>query len=363
MTSQPVAVDLFCGCGGLSYGMRRAGIRVLAGIDIDKDMKSTYEVNNPGSLFVPWDIKDVNSEMIREIFAGYDGHRILAGCAPCRPFSTINREGGKKHMDYGLLDFFTKLVIEVKPDAVIMENVPGLIRSGNEVFSRFLAALHKIGLKHSFEPHLDVADYGVPQHRKRLILVASKMMPRLPHKSHGLGTKRKYVTVRDKIAYLPEIPAGYRENNVRKHSCKSLNEINFRRIHLTPHNGGSRKDLPRELWIPAHLNHSGHGDTYGRMKWDEPAPTLTCKCTSISNGRFAHPEQDRGISLREAALLQGFPKTYKLPDTFEVAQRCIGNSFPPIMAEKVSLSLLKSLDVDKPYTSKREADKIVRQII
>lgn len=344
MSSVPVAVDLFCGCGGLSLGMRKAGIKVLAGIDVDKDMKSTYELNNPSSKFLLKDIQEVSVETINEIFDGYDGPKILAGCAPCRPFSSINREGGKKHLDYGLLDFFTQLILEVKPDGVLMENVPGLFKSENEVFTRFMDAIEKIGLYPALDPQADVADYGVPQHRKRLILIASKGTPKLPRKSHGPGTKKRYITVRQAISYLPKIQAGYRENNVRKHSCKSLNEMNALRIHITPHDGGSRKDTPMELWIPAHLNHSGHGDTYGRMKWDEPSPTLTCRCISITNGRFGHPEQDRGISLREAALLQSFPKTYKLPDSFEIAQRCIGNSFPPLMAAKVSKSLLRSIN-------------------
>ena len=326
--------------------MRRAGISVLAGIDTDASMKDTYELNNRGSRFITSDIKNVTKETILEIFDGHDGPKILAGCAPCRPFSSINREGGKKHMDYGLLDYFTNLITDIKPDAVIMENVPGLYTTGRDVFSRFLAALHKAELTPSFESQLDMADYGIPQHRRRLILVASKRKPKLPRRSHGPETKKGYVTVRDTIGYLPKITAGYRENNVRSHSCKSLAEVNLMRIHLTPHDGGSRTDVPMGLWIPAHLRHKGHGDTYGRMKWDEPAPTLTCKCMSITNGRFAHPDQDRGISIREAALLQGFPKTYRLPDNFETAQRCIGNAFPPLMAEKVARSLLRSMDSD-----------------
>lgn len=324
--------------------MQRAGIRVLAGIDSDAKMKDTYEQNILGSRFITSDIRDVTKETIMEIFDGQDGPKILAGCAPCRPFSSINREGGKKHMDYGLLNYFTGLIIEVKPDGVIMENVPGLYTRGREVFSKFLAALREVGLNPSFEPKLDFADYGIPQHRKRLILVASRGKPRLPRISHGPKTKKGYVTVRDAIGYLPEIAAGYRENNVRNHSCKSLTDVNLMRIHLTPHNGGSRTGVPTDLWIPAHVRHKGHGDTYGRMKWDEPAPTLTCKCMSITNGRFAHPDQDRGISVREAALLQGFPRTYKFPNNFQLAQRCIGNAFPPLMAEKVARSLLRSMD-------------------
>jgi DNA (cytosine-5)-methyltransferase 1 len=324
--------------------MRRAGISVLAGIDMDKSMKETYELNIRGSRFITSDIRDVTKETILEIFDGHDGPKVLAGCAPCRPFSSINREGGRKHMDYGLLNYFASLIIDVKPDAVIMENVPGLYTTGREVFSKFLAALREIGLNPSFEPQLDFADYGIPQHRRRLILVASRGEPRLSRRSHGHGTKKGYVTVRDAIGYLPEIAAGYRENSVRGHSCKSLAEVNLTRIRLTPHDGGSRTDVPMGLWIPAHLRHKGHGDTYGRMKWDEPAPTLTCKCMSITNGRFAHPDQDRGISVREAALLQGFPRTYKFPNNFEVAQRCIGNAFPPLMAEKVARALLRSME-------------------
>jgi DNA (cytosine-5)-methyltransferase 1 len=349
----PVAVELFCGCGGLSFGMRRAGINVLAGIDIDAKMKETYELNNRGSRFVTSDIRKVTKETILKIFDGHDEPKILAGCAPCIPFSSINQGGGKKHKDYGLLDYFTNLIKEIKPDAVIMENVPGLYSTGREVFSRFFAALQVVGLNSSFVPKLDMADYGVPQHRKRLILIASRGNPKLPRRNHGPGTKKGYVTVRDAIGNLPEITAGYREIIVRRHSCKSLSEVNLKRIHLTPHDGGSRKDLPIDTWIPAHLIHKGHEDTYGRMKWNEPAPTLTCKCMSVSNGRFAHPEQDRGISIREAALIQGFPKTYKLPNNFGVAQKCIGNSFPPLMAENVARALLRSMDQYATGGSKR----------
>lgn len=344
MNSSVVAVDLFCGCGGLTCGMREAGIEVLAGFDIDPRLRDLYELNNPGSRFVLKDIKDVTASEVKAIFSERTGPKVLAGCAPCRPFSTINGgRKGNKHMDYGLLDYFTKLISEIKPDAVIMENVPGLTRSGKRVFKRFRKALCAVGLMETYDASLDSANYGVAQHRKRLILIAAKSKPKLPSKSHGPGTKHRYRTVRDVISYLEPIEAGHREYNVRNHSTKNLSDLNLLRIQKTPTNGGSRRDLPKDLWIPSHKKHEGHNDTYGRMEWDKPAPTLTCRCISVSNGRFVHPDQNRGISIREAAQIQGFPRRYKFPFVLQDAQKCIGNAIPPLLAKKVSLQILKSI--------------------
>lgn len=342
--SQPMAVDLFCGAGGLTCGMRQAGIKVVAGIDADKKMKDIYEKNNPGSKFILDDIRNVTGEQINQLFAISGDSKILAGCAPCKPFSTMNRKGGSKHTDYTLLDSFSRLILEIKPDGVIMENVPGITKKGGKIFSNFLESLEKVGLQYAFTESLDAADYGVPQHRKRLILIAAREKPSFPKKSHGPRTERPYKTVNDVIGKIKPISAGYREYNLRNHSCKALSETNLLRLRKTPHDGGSRKDIPVELWIPSHRDHSGHSDTYGRMAWNKPSPTLTCSCLSVSNGRYAHPEQDRGISIREAAMLQTFPKRYSLPSTFEDAQRAIGNAFPPLLARKFSRALLRSLD-------------------
>ena len=340
--SKPVAIDLFCGVGGMTYGMKKAGINVLGGIDIDSKIGEVYKSNNHPSLFINKDIRYVTGQEILELFGDSHGPRILAGCAPCRPFSIINREGGRQHPDYSLLDSFSRLIREVEPDGVIMENVPGITSSGKAIFQRFLNTLRAVKLNPSYAI-VDAADFGVPQHRKRLFLIASREAPKIPRLTNGPRTKREYKTVRDAISKFPPIESGHRDTGPRNHSCKALEQVNITRIKLTPKNGGSRNQVPKELWIPTHLKHDGYSDTYGRMSWNEPAPTLTCRCVSISNGRFAHPEQDRGISIREAATLQTFPKRYRFPTSFTLAQIAIGNAVPPLLATKFSRALLRSM--------------------
>lgn len=326
--------------------MKKAGINVLAGFDLDEKAGRIYELNNKPSKFYKKDIANLTGDDILELMASFDGKKILSGCAPCQPFSRINKDMGKNHKDYSLLDQFSRLILETKPDGVIMENVVGLVKYGKPVFKRFLKALRAVGLKATYENGLDVANYGVPQHRKRLVLVAARDKPILPEKTHGPGTGKDYVTVFQAIGKLPIIEAGHRDTTTLNHSCKVLAPINIIRIGSTPHNGGSRTDLPVELWIDSHKTHRGHGDTYGRMNWDKPSPTLTCRCLTISNGRFGHPEQNRGISVREAAILQGFPLDYVFPESLGDAQKCIGNAVPPTMAEIISRALVSSLTIE-----------------
>lgn len=348
---KPVAVDLFCGIGGLTYGMRQAGIEVVAGFDLDKNAKELYEKNNPGSRCYTTDVKELTGDFITSLFGKHDGPKILAGCAPCTPFSAISREKGMKHKDYGLLNHFARLVREVKPDGVIMENVPGLIKDEFRLFDNFLKSLRGIGLKYDYQRLLDAADYGVPQHRRRLILIASATETTLPSPTHGPKGRFPHVTVKESIGRLPRIESGHRDLTSFNHSCKSLTPINIKRLDLTPHDGGSRKDIPPIYWISSHKKHSGHGDTYGRMKWDSPSPTLTGRCLTISNGRFSHPEQNRPISIREAAILQSFPINYEFPSGLQRAQKYIGNAVPPLLAEKISIPLISSLTSEK--TQKR----------
>lgn len=338
----PVAIDLFCGCGGLTYGMRNAGVRVLAGFDTDTKMKSIYEGNNSDSEFKIKDIRDVTSDEVIGIFDHHKGPRIIAGCAPCQPFSKINRKGGTRHKDYSLMDEFSRLVREVKPDGVLMENVQNFPVHGKQIWNYFLESLEKAGLRYSWGI-VDAARFGVPQHRLRFVLLAAKEKPTIPQGTFGPHGVRPYVTVMDAISDLPSIDSGYRDSSKLQHSCKSLSLDNLKRLELTPIDGGSREDIPRKYWISTHKIHIGHSDTYGRMAWNKPAPTLTCRCVSISNGRFAHPVQNRGISIREAARLQSFPDLYIFPVSLEHAQKCIGNAVPPLMAEQLTRSLITSL--------------------
>lgn len=345
-SGRPVAIDLFCGCGGLTLGMRKAGINVLAGIDNDRDFKETYEINNRGSVYVRKDIREVTGDEIRKLFRGHEGPRILAGCAPCQPFSSMNWGKSKLHRDYSLLLEFGRLIGEVKPDGIIMENVPQLAVRGKKVFDQFLMSIHQAGLIETYDVGVDFAAYGVPQHRRRLVLIAARKRPSLPRKTHGPNKRYEFNTVRNAIAKYPPIESGHTDYGRRNHSCKSVSGLNLRRLSLTPHDGGSRRDIPISLWVETHKKHTGHEDTYGRMRWNGPAPTLTSKCTSITNGRFAHPEQDRGISVREAATLQTFPDRYSFPKGIQNAQRCIGNAVPPLTGRKLSIALLRAISED-----------------
>ena len=341
-------VDLFCGIGGLSYGMKIAGLKILAGFDLDSTCKYAYETNTKGT-FIHKDIVKVSGEEISSIYSK-NAVKVLAGCAPCQPFSSYAfKHKEKDKTKYDLLYQFGRLVKEVEPDIVTMENVPA-IRSFalKPVLSDFISLLEEEG----FKIWCDVVycpDYGIPQTRKRLVLLASKCgkIELLPP-SHK---KDKYVTVRDTIGELPPLRQGESSSDDPLHRCRSLSLLNIKRLQHTKE-GGSWKDWPAELWLECHKKDTGKsfGSVYGRMEWDKPSPTMTTQCTGIGNGRFGHPEQDRAISAREAALLQTFPIDYKFFDnesavSLTKASRYIGNAVPPKLGEIIARSILEHLKI------------------
>ena len=324
-----VAIDVFCGVGGLTRGLIDAGIQVKKGYDIDPRLKETYEKNNEGVKFYCKNIKDLTGD---EILKGLDlknDYLLVAGCAPCQPFSQINKNDKGDERKY-LLDEFGRLVKELRPDYILLENVPGLNTRGRRIFDRFLKILEENNYNFDYDI-LDAKEYGVPQKRLRLILLASKnSLITLPEKTHGPSDSSKplYKTVRNTIAKYPYLKAGQKSKKIPNHECRDLAPINRERMKYIKIDGGSRTDLPEHLQLKCHKNHSGHNDVYGRMKWDDVSPTLTCKCTSISNGRFGHPAQTRGISVREAAALQTFGDDYVFYDCLSVATEWIGNAVP-----------------------------------
>lgn len=336
-------VDLFCGIGGLSYGMKTAGFKILAGFDLDKTCKFAYETNTEGA-FIHKNIVEVSGEEISSKYSK-NAIKVLAGCAPCQPFSSYAfKHKEKDKTKYDLLYQFGRLVKEVKPDIVTMENVPS-IRSFalKPVLSDFIALLEEEGFK-VWCKMVYCPDYGIPQTRKRLVLLASKYgeIELLPP-SHK---KDKYITVRDTIGKLPPLRQGELSSDDPLHRCRSLSRLNIKRLQHTKE-GGSWKDWPEELWLECHKKDSGKsfGSVYGRMEWDKPSPTMTTQCTGIGNGRFGHPEQDRAISAREAALLQTFPIDYAFfEDEAKVsltkASRYIGNAVPPRLGEVIAQSIL-----------------------
>ena len=343
-------VDLFCGIGGLSYGMKTAGLKILAGYDLDRTCKYAYETNN-NAVFYYQDIKTVSGNDILSHYS-LNSIKVLAGCAPCQPFSSYafkNKEKDKNK--YDLLYEFGRLVKEVQPDIVTMENVPSIAAFKlKPVFHDFVNTLESEDYSVSFKV-VYCPDYGIPQTRKRLVLLASKLGTiELIPPTHTIDS---YVTVKDVIGNLPKLEAGEQDPHDPLHRCSGLTPMNMKRIKATPY-GGSWRDWPDELKLECHKKKTGQSfaSVYGRMKWDEPAPTMTTQCTGIGNGRFGHPDQDRAISAREAALFQTFPFTYKFFDDNEnvsltKVSRYIGNAVPPRLGEIVAESIKKHIRNNK----------------
>lgn len=340
-------IDLFCGIGGLTHGFVRKGFDVVAGIDNDKDCKFGYEYNNK-SKFIEKNILDVSSNELQNLYGKQKGLKILVGCAPCQPFSKLNlKDITKKQLQP--VEKFGQLIEDVKPDIVSMENVKGLLK--NPIFKSFLRALDKNGYNYTYNI-VDFSDYGVPQKRHRLVLLASKLgkISLIPPTHQG-----KKVTVRDVIAHLEPLKDGETSAKDPLHKARLLSEMNKKRIRATPKNGGNSRSWSDELMLDCQKKESGEtyrGSVYGRMYWDKPAPTMTTQCTGIGNGRYGHPEQNRAISLREAAIFQTFPKNYKFTApgkkliTSEVS-KFIGNAVPvragEVIAESIKLHLKEAL--------------------
>jgi len=338
-------VDLFCGIGGLTYGLIKEGLDVVAGIDNDLTCKYGYEYNNK-AMFIHKDILQFTAEDINELFGnGNNTIRVLAGCAPCQPFSKLNVKKVTKEQLEPLAKF-AELIEQVQPDIVSMENVSGLADMKKyPVFEEFIRTLERNEYRFEYEI-VDASDYGVPQRRKRLVLLASKFGEiGLVPKTH----ENKKVTVRDVIYGLPAINDGECHPKDPLHRASKLDEINLERIKATPHDGGNSRGWSDRLKLKCHEKKSGKtykSTVYGRMRWDEPGPTMTTQCVGLGNGRFGHPEQDRAISLREAALLQTFPKAYRFiepgaPIFMAHVAKFIGNAVPVRLGKIIGRSIKK----------------------
>lgn len=336
-------IDLFCGIGGLSFGMKSKGFNILAGYDLDATCRYAYETNNDAK-FIYKDIKTVSPDEISTAY-GKESIRVLAGCAPCQPFSSYAFKNKKKDPNkYDLLYEFGRLVKAVHPDIVTMENVAQILSFKEKpVLSDFENLLKNEGY-HVWVNPVYCPDYGIPQTRKRLVLLASRLgnieLITPTHKPN------EYKTVKETIGDLPELKAGETDKNDPLHRAKALSPLNLERLHHTPY-GGSWKDWPKDLQLRCHKTDNGRsfGSVYGRMVWEKPAPTMTTQCTGLGNGRFGHPIQDRAISIREAALIQTFPKTYKFFADEEYvaitkASRYIGNAVPPKLGEVIAESII-----------------------
>jgi len=334
-----VAIDLFAGAGGLSRGLHDAGIKVIAGIDIDHTAQKTYEHNNK-SKFITKDISKVTSKDIFELLKGYeDYYYLLAGCAPCQAFSTRNHKQKEVDERRSLLLQFKRLIEETNPDFVFMENVPGIKKREPHVYQEFEDALNS----NEYSIEADIVNtkfFEVPQERKRFVLFASKHN-KMTLPEHIIKDD-KFLTVKDTIYKLPKINAGETHPKVINHSASNLEDINIKRLEQTPHDGGSRFDWTDEdLVPPCHKGVKGFGNSYGRLAWGKPAPTITTKFYTYSSGRHGHPEQNRAMSFKEGALLQSFPDDYIFFGSSAVKGRQIGNAVPPKMAYHFGRHFLK----------------------
>lgn len=335
-------VDLFCGAGGLSYGFKKEGFTIGAGIDIDESCRYPFE-ENIEAPFIRTDVEKLEPCDVDELFLP-DKKKVLVGCAPCQPFSKYNQKNDDPK--WRLLGAFGTLISRLCPDIVSMENVPQLMKFRNgKLFQNFVQKLELNGYHVNFKV-LYAPEFGLPQGRSRLVLLASRLGSiDLPKATH----RKKYRTVRDAIGRLPTLSAGSSDPKDFLHKASNLSEINLRRIKSASP-GGSWREWESDLVADCHKRGSGKSycSVYGRMRWDEPSPTVTTQFFGFGNGRFGHPDQDRAISLREGAILQGFPKSYRfVPPGEEVkiknVGRMIGNAVPVTLAKAIARAVRSHL--------------------
>lgn len=344
MTSSIASVvDVFCGAGGLSYGFQNEGFDIVAGVDVDEACRHPY-TTNVNAPFLRRDVGSLSAEEVGDLFLK-GRPRVLVGCAPCQPFSAYNQKNADPN--WQLLGRFADLIVKTEPDVVSMENVPRLLNfRGGAVFRAFVDALRAAG----YEPAFDILygpDFGLAQARSRLVLLATKgKPPQLPMPTH-VG---KHRTVDEEIGYLPGLDAGQADDGDRLHCASGLSDLNRKRIRAS-RPGGTWRDWPDDLIAACHKDERGRGyaAVYGRMEASRPSPTITTQFYGFGNGRFGHPEQDRALSLREGAMLQGFPRDYSfVPDgenvSFSRIGRMIGNAVPVPLARAIARAVRSHLE-------------------
>lgn len=342
------AIDLFCGSGGLTHGMAQAGINVLAGLDLDSTCEYAYTANNTAK-FICSDIGAYSSSCLTSLYSS-GAIKLLAGCAPCQTFSKHTQKNKNREHDekWNLLYQFASKIAEIKPDIVSMENVPGLAKY--QVFKDFLAALERMGYKYSYKI-VACEKYGIPQTRRRLVLLASKYgdISLIPY-THPKPAD--FVSVKDVFSKysLPAIKKGAGTPSDSLHKSANLSSINLKRIQNSSP-GGTWNEWDESLLPECYKKSSGktYSSVYGRMSWDKPSPTITTQFYVYGTGRFGHPEQDRAISLREGALLQTFPVKYKWvsPNSevvFKTIGRHIGNAVPVRLGFIIGKSILNHIE-------------------
>lgn len=349
-TPKLTAVDLFCGGGGLTVGLKKAHFNVIAAVENEPNAIATYKSNHPKTYLFENDIRNISG---KELLNYSPNGRLdfLTGCPPCQGFTSLTQKYKREDPRNELVLEFARLIRETTPSAIMMENVPGLEKRGHRLLKPLLDTLSDLGYVPQLEV-LQVADYGVPQFRRRLVLIAGKgfkiPFPNPTYSKDGIG-RHKWRTVRQCIFDFPE-PNTFTQakeagiENTDWHVVRNISALNLERLrHAIP--GKHWNNIPDELQPECHKgNYNGFANVYGRMEWDQVSPTITGGCTSISKGRFGHPEALRTISVREAACLQTFPKNYRFPSPY-IDQVCkiIGNALPCLFAEKLAAQCYKYL--------------------
>lgn len=340
------AIDFFCGGGGMTYGLRQAGIDVIAGVDIDKEAKETYEYNNPGTIFIETDIRNLRSNYFERKFGikQNDDSLILVGCSPCQFYSIINTDKEHSLKTKDLLRNFARFIEYYKPGYVLVENVPGILTNKQSIWPLFYKKLKDLGYNKIVYDIIDMSHYGVPQSRRRFSLIAT----RLDIEIHLPYADEKQTLLADFIGEsngFPRVEAGHKDRSAFNHTVAGLSDVCLRRLRKTRHDGGSRLDWAddSELQLRCFIGKDdSFKDSYGRMWWNKPAPTITTKFFSISNGRFGHPDEDRAISLREGATLQTFPQDYIFKsNSIATTARLIGNAVPCEYARRLGEIIIK----------------------
>ena len=342
LTKKFKAVDFFCSAGGVTCGFKQAGIDVLGGIDIDPACQITYEKNN-NAKYLCADVSTLKKEKVAETFgiSKNQDDLIFVGCSPCQYYSNIKTDKSKSEDTRLLLADFQEFVDFYRPGYVFIENVPGLDKKPESPLGQFKKFLAENGYVFD-EAVVNAKYFGVPQNRRRYILIATRLKKeiKLP-----IEDRKNIKTVKEAIGdfakYAP-IQHGVKDPTLFMHSSALLSQINLKRIKSTPKNGGGRRDWKDKSLQPyCYLNHDGHTDVYGRMAWDHPAPAITTRFISYSNGRYGHPEQDRAISLREGATLQSFPEDYMFYSNNQgTIAKMIGNAVPPLLAKAIAESII-----------------------
>ncbi len=343
------AVDFFCSGGGMSYGIQQSGIQVIAGIDVDKSCKETYESNINGAEFIHANVFDLKEQELEKKLSlnKNDDNLVLIGCSPCQFWSIINTDKTKSAKSKNLLVEFSRFVKYFRPGYVVVENVPGVLRKKDESgLNEFIEWLKTNGYSNPhFKVH-NVNNYGVPQNRKRFTLIASRLSDCEIKPLEIDGEKLKVKDVLGVENGFPRIKAGHKDRTEFYHSVPSISDLNKKRLKKVSKDGGNRLGFANdpELQLNCFVGRdNSFKDTFGRLWWNRPSPTITTKFFSISNGRFVHPDEDRALSIREGATLQSFPKDYVFK-TKSIAKtaRMIGNAVPPKYAEAIGKAIINS---------------------